>query len=183
MALKLQQREERTEAIWINMAADGDGLMWWTDEDAAAGVVTREPEARVKVAPFLCPKHRSTLDRFQRQNRRFRRVDGSYPEEIDKRINFEAAARALIEDWEGVEVNGSGPKEYRPALGLQALQTDRAFEAAVTQAALYLRQAKDEALKEDEDALGNDSGGSSNTDPAPKSSTGKGSSSRKTTGG
>ena len=89
----------------------------------------------------------------------------SVPPEIEDKMLRESFANTLLEDWEGIEVDGFNGS-YSPDAGVRAMADDPAFEALIVEISLALAEDRRDALAEDAETLGNGSGGGSNTEAA-----------------
>jgi hypothetical protein len=171
MSLKLMRdRNERNDPVWHFVGRQGTGsegkLIAWTPEDEQESPwLAKVPKlGRVLVAPLMNPDHRQHLAALERKNRRFRGKDGLLPSDVQDQINYEAASRHVLLDWEGIELEDGTGGAYTPAKGLRALQESGEFEAVVVGAALDLSRDRSAATKEDAKHLGNGSSGSSDGD-------------------
>jgi hypothetical protein len=170
VALKLHRdRSEKNDPAWHHVGRHNDKLIAWTDEDERDSAwLAKVPRlGRVKVAPLMNPDHRQYLAALERKNRRFRQKDGSLPTEVQDAINYEAAARHVLLDWEEIELEDGTGGAYTPAKGMRALQESNEFEFVVVNAAAELARSRKEATEEDAAALGNGSGGKSNGADSP----------------
>ena len=168
MGLKLQKdRNDDFRGQWFHVGVRGTGddasFVGWSDEDEARESWLKEvpKEGRVKVAPLSTPEFRQYRAHLERKNRRFRTKDGSLPPNVDDRITFEALARTVLLDWEGIELSDGTDGAYTPAKGLQALTDSRAFDRLITGLSVDLMNARHEAIEEDAKHLGEGSSGKS----------------------
>jgi len=87
-------------------------------------------------------------------NRRFRGRDGTLPDKLQRRILFEAAAREVLEDWEGIAFEDGDAGAYTPEKGVRALEASAEFEALVVSLSSDLAEQRRAALQEDRSASG-----------------------------
>lgn len=119
-----------------------------TDKDAEEnGVWVDFPSgARVRIARWMCQRHRDELERLRRPYQDSLRAGGKIPAEKTEEINNKAASVALILDWEGVFISGK-LTSYTPDLGEKVLKELEDFKEDVFQAAMLRQTFNKRALE------------------------------------
>ncbi|TAD87678.1 MAG: hypothetical protein EAZ99_16580 [Alphaproteobacteria bacterium] len=102
--------------------------------------------ARVKVARFNNPRHRSVLDRLRRPYRSLLMAGRDLPEDVAEAMAVEATAEALLLDWDGITENGQ-PLAYGRETARRLLAELPDFRDAVAYLAMQAETFRREALE------------------------------------
>lgn len=180
MGLNFEKRSTESgakyAARWFFVGQTESGhLIGWSEEDELEFPHLKEvkKEGRVQVAPFTDPRFLKVRANIEKRLRRFKE-NGEFPEKIEKAIDYEAASKTVLRDWEDIELKGEPMGDYTPSKGQKMFEEAEGFEPLVVGLSMDLTEERRTGLKEDADALGNASGGKSAGTKSSRASSAKG---------